>query len=98
MKYRLRNFPLLTAILFHSSFARKSVYYSKNIKYAYNFHGTDLYINVCRGLFRIHSNVYGIASLQKSQENFNVDFRLGSKYSSGISFTVEKVYRMSLFI
>ena len=27
-----------------------------------------------------------------------VDIRLGSKYASGIGFTVEKVYSMSIFI
>ena len=35
-----------------SSFVRKSVFYSKNIQYAYNFYGTELYVmyvNVCGG-------------------------------------------------
>ena len=36
--------------------------------------------------------------MQKSQESFVVDFRLGSKYASGIGFTVGKVNRMSVFI
>ena len=52
---------------------------------------TDL--NVFRGLFRTQSNIYGGASLRKSQNSFIVDARLGSKYVSGIDFTVEKVYR-----
>ena len=99
MKYRLMKFPLihlllsfnsLTATLFHS-FVRKNVFYSKNIQYAYNFYETDL--NICRGVFRAQSNIYGGASLRKSQKSFIVDARLGSKYVSGIGFTVEKVYR-----
>ena len=58
-----------------------------------------LYVNICRGVFRTQSNIYGGTSLQKSQESFIiVDFRLGSKYSSRIGFTVEKVYRISIFI
>ena len=89
---------MLTATLFHSSFVRKSVFYSKNVQYAYNFYGTDLYVNVCRGIFRTQSNIYGGASFQKSQKTFIVDIRLRSKYASGIGFTVEKVYRMSTFI
>ena len=63
----------------------------KNIQYAYNFYGTDL--NVCRGVFRAQSNIYVGASLQKLQKSFTVDALLGSKYISGIGFTVEKVYR-----
>ena len=105
MKCRLMKFPLihlllsfnsLTATLFHS-FVRKNVFYSKNIQYAYNFYGTDL--NVCRGVFRTRSNIYGGASLRKSQKSFIVDARLGSKYVSGIGFTVEgsKVYRSHYF-
>ena len=38
-------------------------------------------------------NFYGGASLQKSQKGFIVDARLGSKYVSGIGFTIGKVYR-----
>ena len=41
------------------------------------------------------SNIYDEASLQKSQENFFGDARLGSKFTSGIGFTVGKLYRMS---
>ena len=36
-------------------------------------------------------------SLRRSQERFIVDDRLSSKYTSGIEFTVEKLYRMSIF-
>ena len=57
-----------------------------------------LYINVCSGVFRTQSNIYGGATLQKSQESFIVDVWLGSKYASVIGFTVEKDYRMSIFI
>ena len=87
----LRNFLLFTTATLFLFFVRKNVFYSKNIQYAYNFYGTDL--NVCRGVFRTRSNIYGGASLRKSQKSFIVDARLGSKYVSGIGFTVEKVYR-----
>ena len=84
--------------LFHSSFVRKSVFHGKNIQYAYNFYGTELYVNICRGIFRTQSNIFGGTYLQKSQESFIVDVRLGSKYASGIGLTVGQVYRMSIFI
>ena len=84
--------------MFHSSFVRKSVFYRKNTQYAYNFYGADLYVNVCRGVFKTQSNIYGGDSLQKSRESLIVDVRLGSKYTSGIGFTIEKVYRVSTFI
>ena len=78
----------------YSSFVRKSVFYSKNIQYAYNFYGTELYVmyvNVCGG-------EPSRTSLQKSQKSFIVDIRLSSKYVSGKGFTVERAYRMSIFI
>ena len=59
---------------------------------------TDLYVNVCRGIFRTQSNISRGASLQKSQKSFLVDVRLRSKYVFGIGFTVEKVCRVSIFI
>ena len=34
---------------------------------------------------------------ENKKKNFIVDVRLGSKYASCIGFTVEKVYRMSIF-
>ena len=71
-------FNSLTAILLNSSF-RKTVLYSKNIQYGYNFYGTDLYVNVCRGVFRTYFHIYSGAFLQKSQENVIADFRLGFK-------------------
>ena len=52
----------------------------------YNIYGADLYVNVRGGEFR------------KLQKSFVVDVPLGPKYASGISFTVEKVYRMSIFV
>ena len=61
------------------------------MQYAYNFYGTEL--NVSTGVFRTQSNIYGGASLQKSQKNFVADARLGSKDISGLGFTVKKVYR-----
>ena len=65
------------------------------IHYAYNFYGTDM--NVCKGVLRTHSNIYGGASLQKSQKSLIAEAQLGSKYVSGIGFTVEKVYRSHHF-
>ena len=53
--------------------------------------GTDL--NVCRGVFRTQTNIYGGGSLRKSQKSVIVDVRLGSKYVSSIDFTIENVYR-----
>ena len=104
MKCRLRKFSFnsFTATLFHSSFdssfVREKIFYSKNIQYAYNFYGTDLYINVCSGVFITESSIYGEASSRKSQKSFIVDIRLCSKYTFGIGFTVEKVYKMSIFV
>ena len=91
----LPNFLLFTTATLFLFLVRKNVFYSKSIQYAYNFYGTDL--NVCRGVFRTQSNIYGGASLRKSQKSFIVDARLGSKYVSGIGFTVEKVYRSHHF-
>ena len=69
MKYRLTKFPLIQLLLLYSSFVKKKkVFYSKNSQYAYNFSGTDLCGNACRGVFRTHSNIYGGASLRKLQE------------------------------
>ena len=80
MKFPLIHLPLLYFILL----SEKNVFYNKNIQYAYNFYGTDL--NVWRGILRTQSNIYGGASLPKSQKSFIVDARLGSKYVSGIGF------------
>ena len=62
MKSLLIHLLLLYFILL----SEKNVFYSKNIQYAYNFHGTDL--NVSTGVFRTQSNIYGGASLRKSQK------------------------------
>ena len=52
---------------------------------------TDIYVNVYRGIFTTWLNIYGGTSLRKSQKSFIVNVQLGSKYTSGISFIVEKV-------
>ena len=55
------SFSSLTATLFHS-FVRKKVFYSESVQYVHNVYGTDLYppvCNVCRGLFRTQSKIYG---------------------------------------
>ena len=61
-------------------------------------YGTEQYVNVYRGVCRTQSNIYNGASLQKLQKNFIVDVALCSKYASGINFTVEKAYKISIFI
>ena len=58
----------LTASLFHSYFVRETTFCSGNIQYAYNFYGNDLHENVCRGVFRTQSDIYGGAYLQKSRK------------------------------
>ena len=57
-----------------------------------------MYVNVCKGVFRTRYIFYGGAFLRKSQKSFIIDVRLGSKYTSGISFIVEKVCRMSTLV
>ena len=56
------------------------------------------YVSVCRGVFRTQQNICGGASYRKLQESLIVDVRMGSNYTSGITFTVEKVSRMSMFV
>ena len=76
----------------------KNIFYSKNIHNAYNFYGIDLYVSVCRGVFRTQYNICGGASLRKLQKSLIVDVRMGSKHTLGITFTVEKVCRVSIFV
>ena len=71
---------------------KKKLVYIENIQYAINFYGTDLQVNVRRGLLRTQLKIYGGASLQKSQKSVIVDVRLGSKYVFVIAYRVEKVY------
>ena len=59
---------------------------------------TDLHVNACRSVFSTQLNIYVGAFLRKLQKNFVADVRLDSKYASGIGFTVENLYRMSIFI
>ena len=75
MKCRIRKFPLIHLLLlfFHSSFVIKNEFYNENIHNAYNFYRTDLYVNLCSGVFRTPLNIYGGASLQKAQKSFIVD-------------------------
>ena len=44
------------------------------------------------------SSICGRASLRKLRKSLAEDVRMGSKYASGITFTGEKVYRMSIFV
>ena len=62
------------------------------------FFWNDLYLNVCRGVFRNQPNIYSAASLRKSQKHFVVDVLLGSQNAPVVSFTEQKVYMMSLFV
>ena len=65
----------------------------------YNFYGTDLYVNARRGVFLKPSRTYTMEHLcENHKKSFIVDVRLGSKYASAISSTVEKVYRISIFV
>ena len=85
MKCRLRKFPLIhLLLLFFILLCKKKIFYGENIQYACNFYGTDLYVNVCRGVFRIQQNINAGTSLWKSQKNSIAVVRLGSKYASGI--------------
>ena len=87
------EFPLIGLLLLYFILLSEKMYFTAKIYniYTHNFYGSDL--NVCGGVFRTQSNIYRGASLRKSQKGFIVDARLGSKYVSGIGFTVEKVYR-----
>ena len=60
-----------------------------------NFYGADLQVNVHRGVFRTQWNIYD-GNLCENHKK--ADVRLGSKYASGISSTVGKVYSMPIFI
>ena len=98
MKYWLRKFALICLLLLcFILLLSETVYFTAKI---FNMHilSMGLYINVCSGVFRTQSNIYGGASLQKSQESFIVDVGLGSNYASGIGFTVENVHTMPIFI
>ena len=62
------------------------MFYSENINHAYCFYVTEMYVNVCRGVFRTQQIIYDAAFLRKLQKGLIVDVRRGSKYPSGISF------------
>ena len=44
-------------------FGRMKIFYSGNNQYVYNFYGTDLYENVCRGVFKTQSNMSNMVNL-----------------------------------
>ena len=92
MKFSLIHLLLLCFILL----SEKKMFFSINIQYAYNFYGIDL--NVCWGIFRTQSNIYGGAFLLKSQKRFIVDVRMGSKYISGIGFTVGRFIEVTIYL
>ena len=62
------------------------IFYSENINYVYRFYGTEIYVNVCRSIFRTQEIIDGGAFLRKLQKNFIADVPLVSKYVSGIKF------------
>ena len=79
--------PLIQLLLLCLILLTEKMYFTAKYSICiYNFYGTDL--NVWRGVFRTQSNFF-----VKITKSFIVDARLGSKYVSGIGFTVEKVYR-----
>ena len=79
----------LIATLFHSFFVRERYFTAK----VFNIH------TISMGLAHLQpSRTSTVELLWENKKNFILDVRLGSKYASGISFTVEKVYRMSVFV
>ena len=85
------SFNSLTATLFHSFFVGKTVFYSKII---------NMYI-ISMGLTWIYPEEYLEPSqtsmvdllCKNHKKSFIADARVGSKYVSGMGFTIEKVYR-----
>ena len=71
-------------------FCVKNIFYSKNIHYASNLYGTDLYVSVCRDVFRTQKNICGGVSLWKLQKSLIVDIWMGSNYTSGTTFIIER--------
>ena len=79
-------------------FCIKKIFHSENIQYAYNFYWTDW--TVCKyKQRRIRNPVEYLrwSFLEKIIKNFIADVPVGCKYLSGISFIVEKQYRISVF-
>ena len=61
----IRNayFPLIQLLPNLFFFGRMKIFYSGNNQYVYNFYGTDLYENVCRGVFKTQSNMSNMVNL-----------------------------------
>ena len=95
---KLRKFPLIYGlVIYFILLLSEKLYFTA--KYACIFYRTEQRrIQNPWWSFFAKKLFYGRASLRKSQENFIVDVRLGSKYASGIGFTVEKVHTMSIII
>ena len=68
-------FDSSTATLFYSSFVWKNIFYSENIQYVYGFYTTDLYINICRDVFRTQLNIYGGAKCQCFSDIIKIIFK-----------------------
>ena len=64
----MQNFHLIHLLPIYLFFLRTKIFYSENIQYVYNFYGTGLYVNVCRGVFRTQSNIYVGVSLQNHEK------------------------------
>ena len=79
MKYRLMKFPLIHLLLLYFILLSEKMYFTPKI-FNINIISLGLTGIICRGVFRTQSNIYGGASLQKSQKSFIVDARMGSKY------------------
>ena len=69
------SFDSSTATLFYSSFVWKNIFYSQNIQYVYGFYTTDLYVNICRDVFRTQLNIYGGAKCQCFSDIIKIVFK-----------------------
>ena len=64
------------------------MFYSANVQYSYNFYGTDLYANVCRGTVTTKLNIFN----EVSPKSIIADVLLSFKYASRINFTAKAGY------
>ena len=92
MKYRLMKFPLIHLLLLYFILLSEKMYFTAKI--------LNMYI-ISMGLTSMYAEAYlepnwtSMVELlcENHKKRFIADAWLGSKYVSGIGFTVEKVYR-----
>ena len=96
MKYTLMKFLLIHLLLLYFLLLSEKMYFTAKI---FNMHIISmkltcihLYVNVFRGLFRTHSNIYDGASLRNHTKSCIVQM-LNCFHIRGIGFTVGKVYK-----